>query len=356
MPNVSFTDLTSVPAEYSTELENINRRRRLQEALLSQSLQQPQTQMTGGRYSRAVPYSPLQGASKLIQAALLKRGMGETGEQLESLGERYRGSSGEEVRNLMAQSTGAAPWREPDPQGAIMAGAGSPYPEAQRVAEAMLQTGKMESGKERGSYFRPVETRDGRIMLLNSRTGEMTDTGKYAAKYDIPTTEALSGARTTGKAEATRKFNMSGIGQTINRARDLMSGVDSQTGEITGDLPTESGVGAAYDWLSALVGYSPEGAKEATALKAIGGALTAKMPRMEGPQSDKDTLLYREMAAQVGDKTIPLDQRRFALQEVERLWAKYEDLNQDVITPKSGSINKPAADAPIDDILRYLEQ
>ena len=140
MPNVSFTDLTSVPAEYSTELENINRRRRLQEALLSQSLQQPQTQMTGGRYSRAVPYSPLQGASKLIQAALLKRGMGETGEQLESLGERYRGSSGEEVRNLMAQSTGAAPWREPDPQGAIMAGAGSPYPEAQRVAAAMMET------------------------------------------------------------------------------------------------------------------------------------------------------------------------------------------------------------------------
>lgn len=173
-------------------------------------------------------------------------------------------------------------------------------------------------------------------MLLNARSGELSDTGEYAAKYDIPTTEALAGAKATGKSEATRKFNMSGIGQTIERARDLMSGVNPQTGELDADLPTESGVGAVYDWMSALIGYSPTGAKEATALKAIGGALTSKMPRMEGPQSDKDTQLYREMAAQVGDKTIPLDQRKFALQEVERLWAKYEDMNQDALTTDSG--------------------
>ncbi|MCZ2920747.1 hypothetical protein NYY59_19155, partial [Acinetobacter baumannii] len=45
----------------------------------------------------------------------------------------------------------------------------------------------------------------------------------------------------------------------------------------------------------------------------------------------KDVLLYREMAGQIGDPTIPVAQRRAALQTVRDLQRKY--LGQDTAAP-----------------------
>jgi hypothetical protein len=78
------------------------------------------------------------------------------------------------------------------------------------------------------------------------------------------------------------------------------------------------------DMAGRLIGYAPPGAREAAQLEAVGGALVAKMPRMEGPQSDFDVQNYRAMAGQVGDKTLPIATRKAALDEVKRLWAKYD--------------------------------
>ena len=46
-------------------------------------------------------------------------------------------------------------------------------------------------------------------------------------------------------------------------------------------------------------------------------------PRMEGPQSDKDVALYRQMAGQIGDSTIPIETRRAALNGIRQLHEKY---------------------------------
>jgi len=51
--------------------------------------------------------------------------------------------------------------------------------------------------------------------------------------------------------------------------------------------------------------------------------LTAKMPKMSGPQSDKDVQLYREMAGRVGDETVPIAERQAALDTVEQIQARY---------------------------------
>lgn len=126
-----------------------------------------------------------------------------------------------------------------------------------------------------------------------------------------------------GKLDNKRAFNMQGIGATIQEAQDLLTGASGQA------LPTGSGVGAAYDSVAGVFGASPEGAKEAQSLKAIGGALVSKMPRMEGPQSDKDVALYKEMAGVIGDATIPRVRRVAALDKVKDLWAKYEKFNPD---------------------------
>lgn len=113
--------------------------------------------------------------------------------------------------------------------------------------------------------------------------------------------------------ENKREFSMGGLGETISSAKRLL-----------GERPTASGAGNIYDNVAGFFGATPSGAKEAQALRAVGGALVSKMPRMEGPQSDRDTQNYKEMAGMVGDATIPVERRKAALAEVERLWAKYE--------------------------------
>lgn len=131
-----------------------------------------------------------------------------------------------------------------------------------------------------------------------------------------------------GKLDNKRAFNMQGIGATIKEAEDLLTGDSGQA------LPTGSGVGTAVDYVAGVFGASPSGAKEAQSLKAIGGALVSKMPRMEGPQSDKDVALYKEMAGVVGDSTIPRERRIAALGKVKELWAKYEKLNPNAFSER----------------------
>jgi hypothetical protein len=116
-----------------------------------------------------------------------------------------------------------------------------------------------------------------------------------------------------GEMEGKRDFILTGIGSIIAEAEALLA-----------KGPTSSGIGAGMDMAGRLIGYAPPGAREAAQLEAVGGALVAKMPRMEGPQSDFDVQNYRAMAGQVGDKTLPIATRKAALDEVKRLWAKYD--------------------------------
>ena len=115
-----------------------------------------------------------------------------------------------------------------------------------------------------------------------------------------------------------REFNMGGLNDALDEAESIL------TGQKTGKTPTSSGIGSMVDSMAAWGGLTTSGAAEADRLKSIGGALVAKMPRMEGPQSDKDVMLYREMAGRVGDDTIPIRRRLDALQEVRKLYAKYD--------------------------------
>lgn len=86
---------------------------------------------------------------------------------------------------------------------------------------------------------------------------------------------------------------------------------------------TGSTIGAGVDSLAGLVGASTQGAQTAGQLKALGGMLIAKMPKMSGPQSDKDVQLYRDMAGNIGDPTIPAPQKEAAMQTIMEIQARY---------------------------------
>lgn len=86
---------------------------------------------------------------------------------------------------------------------------------------------------------------------------------------------------------------------------------------------TGSYLGTGADMAAGAVGISTKGARSAAQLKALEGAIMMAQPRMEGPQSDKDVALYRQMAGQIGDSTVPVETRRAALQGIKRLHDAY---------------------------------
>lgn len=86
---------------------------------------------------------------------------------------------------------------------------------------------------------------------------------------------------------------------------------------------TGSGVGAGVDWMGRQIGISTKGDLATGQLQALEGALVAKMPKMSGPQSDKDVALYKQMAGVIGDPTIPVERKLAALQTVEEIQRRY---------------------------------
>jgi hypothetical protein len=91
---------------------------------------------------------------------------------------------------------------------------------------------------------------------------------------------------------------------------------------------TGSFIGAGLNLGKRVVGYSDEKTQANASLKALEGRLMLEMPRMEGPQSDKDTSLYRQMAAQIGDPTTPADDKLAALSTIKSINQKYIQSNQ----------------------------
>lgn len=99
--------------------------------------------------------------------------------------------------------------------------------------------------------------------------------------------------------------------QTIAQAEKLL------------DKSTGSYFGSAIDQGARVFGASTEGANAAAQLKALEGDLVSKMPKMSGPQSDKDVLLYKQMAGQIGDPTLPAATKKAALQAIKTLQSRY---------------------------------
>lgn len=122
---------------------------------------------------------------------------------------------------------------------------------------------------------------------------------------------ALSLQADQNKTQATRA-------RDANTALDLLDQAEGLLPAATGSL-----AGAAYDRGAATFGRSTPGAQATAALKAIAGQLTSKMPRMEGPQSDKDVQLYKEMAGDLANDTLPVATRQAALRQIRGLQQKY---------------------------------
>jgi len=90
-------------------------------------------------------------------------------------------------------------------------------------------------------------------------------------------------------------------------------------------LPNSTGslVGTGVDMGLGAVGVATKGAKSVAQLKAIEGQLIASMPRMEGPQSDSDRLLYQKAAGDLANPMAPVATRQAASGTIRKLQERY---------------------------------
>lgn len=128
-----------------------------------------------------------------------------------------------------------------------------------------------------------------------------------------------------------------------NAAKSLVPILDEAEKLIGG--ATGSYVGAGIDQTARLVGAATPGDRNIAQLKVLEGSIMMNQPRMEGPQSDKDVAMYRQMAGQIGDPTIPTPLKKDALAVIRRLNQKYSNTQSGGASgdwDSSGS-NSPAA-------------
>lgn len=111
---------------------------------------------------------------------------------------------------------------------------------------------------------------------------------------------------------------------------------------------TGSYIGAGVDMLAQAFGVSTQGAQSAAQLKAIEGMLVSKMPKMSGPQSDKDVALYRQMAGMIGDSTVPNETKIAALNTIKQIQMRYAGMDGQSQTNPLGAASMPGSPRVVD--------
>lgn len=116
---------------------------------------------------------------------------------------------------------------------------------------------------------------------------------------------------------------IAGIQKKGADAKTVMSTLDIADSLI--DASTGSLVGAGADKLAAVFGKAPQGAQATAQLQVLQAGLMLNMPRMEGPQSDRDVELYRQAAASLGDPTVPREIKKAAVKTIRQMQQNYAD-------------------------------
>lgn len=163
----------------------------------------------------------------------------------------------------------------------------------------------------------------GVASVLGSRTGgaptvspiSNVDT-EAAAAAKLANAKAEGSAVGTGAGEMTVGNKKKGVAalntlQTLDLADPLI------------DVATGSATGAAADKVAGFFGKSLDGASATAQLKILQTSLVLGMPRMEGPQSDRDAQLYVEAAGSIGDPTVPRAQKKAAISTIRKLQQRY---------------------------------
>lgn len=102
--------------------------------------------------------------------------------------------------------------------------------------------------------------------------------------------------------------------QDAKESNALLDQVDK-----VGPMATGSLLGSLRDKSLAAIGKSTPEGEAAAQMKVLGASLTAKVPKMSGPQSDKDVAMYKEAAGNIADPNVPWEQKRAAIATIREI-------------------------------------
>lgn len=147
------------------------------------------------------------------------------------------------------------------------------------------------------------------------------------------------------EAAVKNQKNMSKLSDLIQQARGILPDA------------TASGIGAQADNAARYFGQTTKSAQNAAKLSAIGGNMLMMMPRMEGPQSDRDVENYKLMTGKIGDPTIPAAERAAAMDAIEEIASRYSGSPQGAKLPEAqkASVVRTGKDASGRKVIQYSD-
>ena len=148
-------------------------------------------------------------------------------------------------------------------------------------------------------------------QIIQTDTGPMIFEGGQARPIMGPGNVPIRGASGAGgmvKNSPEKKAS------EARQALPIIEMADKLIGSATGSM-----IGAGADAVAGAFGFGTKGAQAAAQLKVLEGQLIQNMPRMEGPQSDKDVALYKQSAAAIGDPSVPSSMKKAALQTLREI-------------------------------------
>ena len=131
-----------------------------------------------------------------------------------------------------------------------------------------------------------------------------------------------SSAGPVTKSNTTLKTSIAEEQQRTQKVSVTLDAVEGLLDDATG-----SGIGRLVDGGARLFGVATPGDIATAKLGTLGGQLVALMPKMSGPQSDKDVEMYKQMAGKLDDPSIPVKIRKAALGTIRELNTKYSEMN-----------------------------
>lgn len=170
-----------------------------------------------------------------------------------------------------------------------------------------------------------IKAKRGRYESWGGKVYFVNDTGVYEAK-DQNGNPMLDN---TGAGKNSPQ-------QDVKRAQNVLSLTQQAEQILSSGKATGSGIGSLLDTGASWFGVSTEGAQGTAQLSMIAGQLVSNMPRMEGPQSDKDVQMYKQMAGDLGNASLPVATRMAALKQLQALNEKYLGNNQQNLAPPAG--------------------
>lgn len=181
---------------------------------------------------------------------------------------------------------------------------------------------KMRNGLGIEKYQTALDAQKGRDVTIRgqNKPAQITDAAGNVKLVNPYTGATVKELGVVGKPTATHE-------KTVAANKKLAANLDEAITELEKatmdggliDKSTGSGIGAGVDWTASLFGKATPGSIAVGAMKPIFDLVLKMVPRFEGPQSDKDTLSYKEAAGELANPNVPNERKKIAGKEILRL-------------------------------------